>query len=321
MTDRSIVCYVWCGVLYVVRYRFAAGGIHTFHKDTFAENPADRKNLILTEDVNKPIDSSIRPIGAVYASMIEGGTELQYVRLPIVDERSPSLADFDQLVDVLKSVDEKTATFFNCQMGKGRTTTGMVCAVLMRRVLDPNNKEPEPADYNEASPDYVLGQYKVIMKLVEALSKGTPESAAAAATTGGAAPAPIPVLPATANGAPPAAADDKSAVDVKSAPTAAPAVAGDEKAAPAAAAGGAAAASGSIEISTAGSGGAASGASTAHKENGEVVKAEVDDACDKCKAMQHLRSCIFETREKYNKESSADRKQFWKDMSRNFLER
>src|SRR6185437_6873450 len=97
--------------------------------------------------------------------------ELIYVRLPIVDERSPSMADFDSLVDTLRVANEPTtAVVFNCQMGKGRTTTGMVCSVMIKRVLDPTTKEPEPADYNEQSPDYSLGQYKVIMKLVEALS-------------------------------------------------------------------------------------------------------------------------------------------------------
>src|SRR5258707_1229256 len=69
---------------------FAAGGIHQYYKDTFAENPADRKNLVLTEDValTKPLDTSIRPISAVYSELAaEKGLEVSYVRLPIVDER------------------------------------------------------------------------------------------------------------------------------------------------------------------------------------------------------------------------------------------
>lgn len=150
----------------------------------------------------------------------------------------------------------------------------------MRRVLDASHKEPEPADYNEASPDYALGQYKCIMKLVEALSKG--DAASTSTST-------------SASTASASAASAPSA-DTKDAKTAA-----ESGAAPTWAAGAGAAVAASA-------GAAAAATTSAHKENGEIVKAEVDDAMDKCKAMQHLRVCIVEARDKYNKET-PERKQ------------
>merc|ERR1712048_111302 len=61
-----------------------------------------------------------------------------YARVPIQDELAPEEADFDQLVMDLKDVAcaapdaaSKIALVFNCQMGRGRTTTGMVCASIL----------------------------------------------------------------------------------------------------------------------------------------------------------------------------------------------
>jgi len=45
--------------------------------------------------------------------------------MPIVDEKAPRECDFDAMVEELRTVDTKTACVFNCQMGKGRTTTGL----------------------------------------------------------------------------------------------------------------------------------------------------------------------------------------------------
>jgi len=95
----------------------------------------------------------------------------------------------------------------------------------MRRTLDEKKNELEPADYNDQKPDFKLGQYKVIMKLVETIGK-----------------------------------------------------------------------------------------------DGELIKAEVDDAIDRCPHMQNLRECIQYTKEMYDKETD-DRRKFWKRMAINFIER
>ena len=60
---------------------------------------------------------------------------LCHVRMPIVDEKAPRECDFDAMLNELRGTDENTACVFNCQMGKGRTTTGMIVACLIRDVL------------------------------------------------------------------------------------------------------------------------------------------------------------------------------------------
>ncbi|XP_024981038.1 paladin isoform X1 [Cynara cardunculus var. scolymus] len=56
---------------------------------------------------------------------------VDYERIPVTDEKSPKEQDFDILVDRISKADVKTEIIFNCQMGRGRTTTGMVIATLI----------------------------------------------------------------------------------------------------------------------------------------------------------------------------------------------
>ena len=65
-------------------------------------------------------------------------TTLFTLRMPIVDEKAPRECDFDAMLSELKGTDANTACVFNCQMGKGRTTTGMIVACLVRDVLSAN---------------------------------------------------------------------------------------------------------------------------------------------------------------------------------------
>jgi len=109
---------------------------HEYYKDTFAENPVDRQNIQMNESV-RDVVTDIKHVSAVYELLNEDEYDVVYHRLPIVDERAPLPQDFDRLVDILKNVDwSNTALIFNCQMGKGRTTTGTVVAVLMKKVVD-----------------------------------------------------------------------------------------------------------------------------------------------------------------------------------------
>ncbi|GLT68208.1 hypothetical protein SLA2020_404600 [Shorea laevis] len=56
---------------------------------------------------------------------------VDYERVPITDEKSPKELDFDILVHKISQADINTEIIFNCQMGRGRTTTGMVIATLV----------------------------------------------------------------------------------------------------------------------------------------------------------------------------------------------
>ena len=72
-----------------------------------------------------------------------------------MDEKAPKEQDFDTIVDVLRQEGAETACVFNCQMGKGRTTTGMILACLIKDVLYGEKKKyeeqakPNPKDYDD----------------------------------------------------------------------------------------------------------------------------------------------------------------------------
>ncbi|OVA13484.1 hypothetical protein BVC80_379g10 [Macleaya cordata] len=67
----------------------------------------------------------------VYEELQLEGYLVDYERVPITDEKSPKEQDFDILVHRISQTDLKTEIVFNCQMGRGRTTTGMVIATLV----------------------------------------------------------------------------------------------------------------------------------------------------------------------------------------------
>lgn len=71
-----------------------------YFKDTYAEHPADRKNIeyiVPLEDEN-----SLKTLSMVYDDLKHAGFDLSYVRLPIVDEKAPNEIDFDLLTSHLK---------------------------------------------------------------------------------------------------------------------------------------------------------------------------------------------------------------------------
>jgi hypothetical protein len=67
---------------------------------------------------------------------------VEYYRIPIADETAPEEKDFDQLIAELRGClsSPGVALVFNCQMGRGRTTTGMVCACIMAKAVQSTSK-------------------------------------------------------------------------------------------------------------------------------------------------------------------------------------
>ena len=76
-------------------------------------------------------EADVQTPAAVYAELGDDGYKVEYVRLPITDEKAPKDADFAALLDKLWRPPSGAALVFNCQMGRGRTTTGMVIAALV----------------------------------------------------------------------------------------------------------------------------------------------------------------------------------------------
>lgn len=71
----------------------------------------------------------------VYELVQSEGFKVDYARLAITDEQAPVPAVFSQLEErVILALQTGSACVFNCQMGRGRTTTGMVIASLVSTV-------------------------------------------------------------------------------------------------------------------------------------------------------------------------------------------
>lgn len=84
-------------------------------------------------------------------SCSEDGYDIEYVRVPVTDEKAPKDNDVDLLVQRVWRIAQEdetrmsmgqqpSAIVFNCQMGRGRTTTGMIIAsmVLLRKHIRTN---------------------------------------------------------------------------------------------------------------------------------------------------------------------------------------
>ncbi|XP_063723580.1 paladin-like [Symsagittifera roscoffensis] len=157
-----------------------------YHKDTYAEVPEDRKDYVCSE----PCDiKNILSVTEVYSKMKEDfeALDILFFRLPVNDERVPNLEDFDRLVNYLKGeLSVTTGMHFNCQMGKGRTTTGMVLACLITaKVLQQSIGQDQSGANGDSSvatagggvgvnkPGTLEnGEFQIILDLCAALSSG-----------------------------------------------------------------------------------------------------------------------------------------------------
>ncbi|KAH9622269.1 hypothetical protein KSS87_001369 [Heliosperma pusillum] len=72
----------------------------------------------------------------VFSCLEAEGHQVKYARVPITDGKAPKSSDFDTLSKNMASASKDTAFVFNCQMGRGRTTTGTVIACLLKLRID-----------------------------------------------------------------------------------------------------------------------------------------------------------------------------------------
>ncbi|GAA6022381.1 hypothetical protein JCM10207_004746 [Rhodosporidiobolus poonsookiae] len=140
----------------------------------------------------------------VFAMMQTEGYKVDYDRLPVTDEQAPIPGIFSRIEQRVSNAlvhhggkaeeREKVSFGWNCQMGRGRTTTGMVACALVHRILfsaptgqhnpdlaasflvpAPGETEPEPHslhwDGRETEP-YLDGEYKIVLQLVGVLGQG-----------------------------------------------------------------------------------------------------------------------------------------------------
>eukprot|EP00301_Raphidiophrys_heterophryoidea_P007464 c12888_g2_i2.p1 GENE.c12888_g2_i2~~c12888_g2_i2.p1 ORF type:complete len:278 (-),score=71.02 c12888_g2_i2:97-930(-) len=119
------------------------GNTISYFRDTYAEHPADRKNIQETVEVTSPNNITTTEKVAEMCQTI--GFDVHFERFPIRDETAPSLKDFDGMVQLIVGEPLGSACLFNCQMGKGRTTCGTVVACLVHQAIGTElTKEPRP---------------------------------------------------------------------------------------------------------------------------------------------------------------------------------
>ncbi|KAF8525934.1 inositol hexakisphosphate-domain-containing protein [Hysterangium stoloniferum] len=119
----------------------------------------------------------------VFDMVAKEGYKVDYARIPVTDEQAPLPSALAQLLErVRTSMDYAGDLIFNCQMGRGRTTTGMVAACLIstiltqelpQSILEQNDIDLVDVDDGPSSEEvYSQGEYKVILQLVGVLSFG-----------------------------------------------------------------------------------------------------------------------------------------------------
>ncbi|KAJ7285370.1 inositol hexakisphosphate-domain-containing protein, partial [Mycena rebaudengoi] len=169
----------------------------SFKKDVLRELKANAGRVLLHDEVEDRSGFSIVPLWEtvseadiltprdVFNLMAKEGFNIDYGRIAITDEQAPLPDALSLLFDRIKSGLTQAGDFvFNCQMGRGRTTTGMIAACLIATTMNWNGQE-DIFDHDEAVEDvynsmdgpseeeaYLSGEYKTILQLVGVLSYG-----------------------------------------------------------------------------------------------------------------------------------------------------
>jgi len=163
------------------------GVLRTMKDVAFAENPMDREAV--GEDTKV---ESLKGQFEIYNSLKENGFDnLLTFRIPVTEENSAGEDCFDMMVEGLKNEPASTPCIFSDQMGRGRTTTGMIVACLIKEIqittelrkmesIDLVSKptvddlifqkfeSPLPKSQDDDDP-FIKGEFDVIKELLEKL--------------------------------------------------------------------------------------------------------------------------------------------------------
>jgi len=144
-----------------------ANSMHYF-RDTYSLVPADR--IDTEHELTEVKDSEVVTVSKMYETVNTlGELPVDFVRVPINDvpnERVPELHEFDYLIEIVTTkVDESTGIHCNCQMGRGRTTTGMfICALIMSKN---QNKSIDVSEQTIRAKTPENGYYSFVNELVK----------------------------------------------------------------------------------------------------------------------------------------------------------
>ena len=87
---------------------------------------------VIDTDASEGPSGDVQTPREVYEDLQSRGYRVRYFRIPVTDERSPKAVDFDILSTFCLEAPEGATLVFNCQMGRGRTTTAMIVASLLQ---------------------------------------------------------------------------------------------------------------------------------------------------------------------------------------------
>ncbi|CAH0474104.1 unnamed protein product [Peronospora belbahrii] len=169
--------------------------------------PREMVNDETVEHIDPLVD--VKTLTEVYKDAVEQtGFDLRYARIPVSDETAPEEKDLDDMVRLLlpsflnelglqlpsdetPSLSQKklkTAVICNCQMGRGRTTTALVCVYMLRVVLEESASSLLTPSCETSSLKKLLdgrttghrrhsaaiaGEFVVIRKLLKTLNNGS----------------------------------------------------------------------------------------------------------------------------------------------------
>ena len=145
----------------------------------------------VVEDWEPVTEVDVQTPAEVYEELVHDGYDVDYLRVPVTDEKAPMGDDFEILMRKSWELRDTDAIIFNCQMGRGRTTTGMciACMILLRKSqghlspppIVPIDSLPKwwcyPEEFDMASPkasadDLKNGMFLSIRSMLRALENG-----------------------------------------------------------------------------------------------------------------------------------------------------
>lgn len=168
-------------------------------EDILQEAEANDGNVLVHSEMSlreiRPLWESVRPEAVqtskeVYSSLREEGYDVVYTRLPITCESAFQPDDFDRIIELYVNavrLDPASVFVFNCQMGLGRSTYGMLSVYILHSQLHKfgrygydsdedsedgtEEQKVETEDADKLVP-YRRGEYNTIRKLVRMLTNG-----------------------------------------------------------------------------------------------------------------------------------------------------
>ncbi|KAK3755838.1 hypothetical protein QZH41_013379 [Actinostola sp. cb2023] len=161
----------------IIKLSIEEGGKFYFYNNVENfENEPHVYNISYEEDVCV--------VDEIYSRQIFMTPFLRFCRVPITATNAPEEQDFDQFINAVKDIPQVfntnssaplPAMVFNCHVGQGRTTTGMVigCLIMCHRSGFPaeaNSQDPSPMD--ESNPNYEKGEFRLIQQLIKSLPNG-----------------------------------------------------------------------------------------------------------------------------------------------------